>query len=40
VGYRERERESKLNLPNEIIQAFGLIEESDSNEEFLAEEGI
>ena len=35
-----RERESKMKLPKEIIQAFGLIEESDSNDEFLAEEGI
>ena len=29
-----------MNLPKEIIQVFGLIEESDNNEEFLAEEGI
>ena len=29
-----------MKLPKEIIQAFGLIEESDSNDEFLAEEGI
>lgn len=35
-----RERETKMNLPKEIIQVFGLIEESDNNEEFLAEEGI
>ena len=34
------EREGKMNLPKEIIQVFGLIEDSDNNEEFLAEEGI
>jgi hypothetical protein len=38
MGYRERERE--LSLPKDIIQAFGLIEESDNRDEFLAEEGI
>ena len=36
---RERERE-RSDLPKEIIQAFGLIEERDNKEEFLAEEGI
>ena len=29
-----------MNLPKEIIQAVGLIEERDNNDEFLAEEGI
>ena len=37
-GYREREY--KKNLPKEIIQDFGLIEESDNKDEFLAAEGI
>ena len=29
-----------MDLPKEINQAFGLIEESDNSDEFLAEEGI
>ena len=29
-----------MDLLKEVIQAFGLIEERDSNDEFLAEEGI
>jgi hypothetical protein len=28
-----------MKVPKEIIQVFGLIEESDSNDECLAEEG-